>query len=108
MHRLFVYGTLRSEVGHSAHKYISSCFSFAGVAVVKGKLYDLGEYPGAVPSNEDVFVTGELYEISDEAVFSRAIAQLDEYEGLDEENSKTALFRREVVTVFINGNTINA
>jgi hypothetical protein len=55
---------------------------------VQGKLYDMGEYPAAIPGTEDYFITGELYHIAQEEEFARAMEQLDEYEGLLVEPAK--------------------
>lgn len=53
--------------------------TFVGYARVRGKLYDLGDYPGVVPSSEDHrWVRGEVYEL-DEGV--DVLATLDRYEG---------------------------
>lgn len=99
MNRLFVYGTLRSGLQHPAHAFISRYFTLLCAATVKGKLYDLGEYPGAVPSHENEFITGELYQLTNELQFTEAFTQLDNYEGL---LAEPPLFRREQVTVFLS------
>ena len=51
--QLFVYGSLRKEFGHPAYEYLSNYFHLIGPARVKGLVYDLGEYPAALPTNED-------------------------------------------------------
>lgn len=102
MNRLFVYGTLRSGLQHPAHTFIRQYFTLLCTAMVKGKLYDLGEYPGAVPCPDEVFITGELYELSNEIQFSEAFAVLDNYEGLLVGPGETPLFVREQVTVFLS------
>jgi gamma-glutamylcyclotransferase (GGCT)/AIG2-like uncharacterized protein YtfP len=103
--QLFVYGTLRSDFHHPAHStYISAYFDFTGPARVKGALYDLGEYPGAIASG-DGFITGELYRIKDDHDFDWAIAQLDDYEGL---NETPPLYRRDKVQVHILDQTTTA
>ena len=105
MNNLFVYGTLRSGLQHPAHAFISRYFTLLGAATVKGKLYDLGEYPGAIPSHEDEFITGELYQLTNEFQFTEAFAALDNYEGLLVE---PPLFRREQVTVLLTDSTDTA
>jgi gamma-glutamylcyclotransferase (GGCT)/AIG2-like uncharacterized protein YtfP len=105
IYRLFVYGSLRSGFHHSVYAYISSYFVFDGMGLVQGKLYDMGEYPAAIPATEDCFITGELYHIAQEEEFARAMEQLDEYEGLLVEPVETPLFRRELVEVLFK-NTI--
>lgn len=105
MQRLFVYGSLRSGFNVPAYEYIRRYFVLMGPAKVQGLLYDRGAYPGAVPSNESRYIAGELYEAKSEADFKYAIAQLDDYEGVQEE---PPLFRREAVTVFYNNETVTA
>ncbi|MDE3145558.1 MAG: gamma-glutamylcyclotransferase, partial [Bacteroidota bacterium] len=48
------------------------------------------------------------YEIKDEEEFVWALAQLDDYEGLNVEIGEDALYKRELVTVFINDKTEQA
>jgi gamma-glutamylcyclotransferase (GGCT)/AIG2-like uncharacterized protein YtfP len=107
-HQLFIYGSLRSGFKSAAYEYISRFFSLIGVGKVKGKLFDLGNYPAGVSTNEDCFITGELYSIKNEEEFSWAIAQLDDYEGTSVEADEIQLYKRELVDVFINGNITSA
>ena len=101
-HYLFVYGSLRSGFHSPAYDYISKYFNFFGDAKVKGLLYDMGEYPAAIPSQEDAFIFGELYLIKNEKEFSWAIAQLDDYEGIVVEPGEQQLYRRDIVDVHVN------
>ncbi len=100
--QLFVYGSLRSGFHHPAYQYLSKYFNLIGAATVKGKLYDKGEYPLAIPTNEEKFIAGELYAINNAEEFSYAIGQIDDYEGLFPEEGETALYKREEVTAFQN------
>lgn len=102
-YQLFVYGSLRSGFQHAAYAYISRYFQFIGSATVKGKLYDMGEYPVALPTDEERFIIGELYTITNVAEFSYAIGQLDDYEGIYAESGETPLYKRELVNVYCNG-----
>ncbi len=102
VYQLFVYGSLRSGFHSPVYEYISRFFTFVGKAKVKGKLFDLGEYPAAIPADEDVFITGELYLVKNQQEFSWAIGQLDDYEGLDVEEGETSLYERKVTEVHIN------
>ena len=106
--QLFVYGSLRSGFNHPAYAYISTHFTLVGSATVKGKLYDLGDYPAAIPSDEDFFITGELYRLKEEQEFSWAIAQIDDYEGINPEPGEAALYRRDLTTVYINHQSTTA
>jgi gamma-glutamylcyclotransferase (GGCT)/AIG2-like uncharacterized protein YtfP len=105
---LFVYGSLRSGFRSPVYEYISRYFDLLGDAKVQGKLFDMGEYPGGVPANDESYIIGELYKIKDEAEFSWAIAQLDDYEGVSVESDEMQLYRRELTNVFIKNEIIPA
>jgi gamma-glutamylcyclotransferase (GGCT)/AIG2-like uncharacterized protein YtfP len=107
VYKLFVYGSLRSGFKSQAYEYISRFFSFDGDARVKGKLFDMGPYPAAVPAS-DGFIVGELYTINNESEFGWAIGQLDDYEGVSVEPDEIQLFKRELVEVFIENATTSA
>jgi gamma-glutamylcyclotransferase (GGCT)/AIG2-like uncharacterized protein YtfP len=100
--QLFVYGSLRSGFQHAAYQYLSKYFHLIGNATVKGKLYDMGEYPVAIATENERFIIGELYQINTAEEFSYAIGQLDDYEGLFPEEGETTLYKRETVTVYCN------
>lgn len=68
----------------------------------------MGSYPAGLPTNEDVFIIGELYAIRDEAEFSWAIGQLDDYEGVSVEPDEIQLYRRELTDVFIQDKVVTA
>ena len=74
--RLFVYGTLRQ--GHLMHGLLRPLGRFLGRASVKGRLYDLGGYPGLVLDDAAGWVHGELYSLTRPG---QAFEVLDEYEG---------------------------
>jgi gamma-glutamylcyclotransferase (GGCT)/AIG2-like uncharacterized protein YtfP len=97
-HQIFVYGSLRSGFEHPMFRYVSHYFHFVGHAKVKGLLYDLGEYPAAVPCKEEKYIIGEVYAIKNSDEFSYAIAQLDDYEGVHSEEG-FSLYRRELTEV---------
>ncbi len=101
--KLFVYGSLRSGFRNPVYEYLTKYFHLIGEAVVKGKLYDLGEYPAAAATEEENFISGELYCISNPLEFSWAIGQLDDYEGLNTEEGENPLYKREPVIAYKNG-----
>ena len=107
-YQLFVYGSLRRGFHSTAYEYISRFFSFIAEAKVKGKLFDMGEYPAAVPTTENIFITGELYTIKQENEFSWAIGQLDDYEGLNVEAGEVQLYRRELTEVYFDNKITHA
>jgi gamma-glutamylcyclotransferase (GGCT)/AIG2-like uncharacterized protein YtfP len=101
-YHLFVYGSLRSGFKSEMYTYISQFFNFVSDAKVKGKLYDLGEYPAATPTIEDAYIVGELYVVKNQHEFSWAIGQLDDYEGVSVEADEVQLYRREIADIFYN------
>jgi gamma-glutamylcyclotransferase (GGCT)/AIG2-like uncharacterized protein YtfP len=107
-YQLFVYGTLRSGLHHPAYDYISNKFILAGEAKVKGKLYDMGDYPAALPTHDEFYIIGELYQLKEDQDFSWAIAQIDDYEGINPEPGESALYRREITTVYAGNQITNA
>lgn len=108
IYRLFVYGSLRSGFRNPVYNYLTKYFHLLGEAVVKGKLYDTGEFPVAIPSNDDRFISGELYAINDPQEFSWAIGQLDDYEGLNTEEGEQPMYKREAVLAYQNGQPVTA
>ena len=64
--RLFVYGTLRRGCVHKFARLLHSGAQFDGMARMRGRLYRLGWYPGAVASLIDgEWIRGELYSLGD-------------------------------------------
>jgi gamma-glutamylcyclotransferase (GGCT)/AIG2-like uncharacterized protein YtfP len=108
VYQLFVYGSLRSGFRSPAYEYISRYFDLVGEAKVKGKLFDLGAYPAAKPTEENKFIIGELYKIRNEKEFAWAIGQLDDYEGVDVSFDETQLYRRDITEVHIDNKITNA
>lgn len=104
--KLFVYGSLRSGFQHPAYSYISRYFTLEGEAKVRARLYDMGDYPAAVPADGDVFVVGELYRINHPDELPWALAQLDDYEGVHAEPEP--LYRREKADVITATGNITA
>lgn len=105
---LFVYGSLRSGFKSPAYEYISRYFNLVGDAKVRGKLYDMGEYPAAVPTQDDSFIIGELYTVKNQSEFSWAIGQLDDYEGMNVEADELQLYMREPADILIADKVVTA
>lgn len=97
--RLFVYGTLKK--GGELHSNLASeNAAFVGKARIKGRLFRIkGEsFPGAVPTDAEEYINGELYELSSPG---ETLKKIDEIEGVGE-----GLFRRKLVdTWFPDGKT---
>ncbi len=108
VYELFVYGSLRSGFRSPAYEYISRYFDLAGEAKVKGELFDLGSYPGGKPTDKNKFIVGELYRIRNESEFAWAMAQLDDYEGVNVAFDEVQLYRRELTEVYNNNQATTA
>jgi gamma-glutamylcyclotransferase (GGCT)/AIG2-like uncharacterized protein YtfP len=106
--QIFVYGSLRSGFHSPAYNYVSKYFTLVGAAKTKGLLIDMGEYPVAIATTEDKFLIGELYQITHKEAFDFAIAQLDDYEGVNVEDGEEQLYFRSITEVFVNDTTTTA
>jgi gamma-glutamylcyclotransferase (GGCT)/AIG2-like uncharacterized protein YtfP len=79
---LFVYGTLRRSCNNKFARMLHDEAPFLGNARMRGRLYRIGWYPGAVASKIDgEWVRGELYSITDSRWLVEA---LDSYEGSEQ------------------------
>lgn len=100
--RLFVYGTLRPGHGHPMGAWLLGRARHLGSALMRGRLYDLGPYGGAVYADDaspaDDVVRGEVLELNAGDV-DAVLARLDEYEGGD-------FPRREVVVTLAAGDEV--
>jgi gamma-glutamylcyclotransferase (GGCT)/AIG2-like uncharacterized protein YtfP len=92
---LFVYGTLRADLAHPMARAVGKYAELVGPAYFRGKLFDVGEYPGAVasPSPSDRLV-GELHRI-EPGRGSELLAELDRYEGWNPDQPGESEFMRE-------------
>lgn len=108
VYQLFVYGSLRSGFNLPAFEYIRNFFTLVGKAKVAGKIYDIGNFPGGVPSSDNNFITGELYRINNINEFPWAIGQLDDYEGVNVVPGEVKLFRRDITEVYLDGQVTHA
>jgi gamma-glutamylcyclotransferase (GGCT)/AIG2-like uncharacterized protein YtfP len=100
--QLFVYGSLRQGFNSPAYAYISQYFDLNAHGKIRGCLYDLGNYPAAIPTEEDKWITGELYTIRQADEFDWAIAQLDDYEGVDATEDESGYYARQLTEVKTN------
>ncbi len=105
---LFVYGTLRREAGKEVHELLRKNGRYQGRGTVRGKLFRLDGYPGLVLSNnaEDT-VVGEVYRLDNEHI-DKTLSELDEYEGMGHSDPPPHEYRRETVSVRMNGSIVDA
>jgi gamma-glutamylcyclotransferase (GGCT)/AIG2-like uncharacterized protein YtfP len=89
---LFVYGTLRRDSPNSRHGMLEGIARFVGHARMRGRLYELGGYPGVVPAPDtDAWVRGEVYELVEP---QELLARLDEYEECGPRDPEPHEYRR--------------
>jgi gamma-glutamylcyclotransferase (GGCT)/AIG2-like uncharacterized protein YtfP len=103
---LFVYGTLMRGFQDGWQTRVGA--RFVGRGRMNGKLYDLGEYPGAVftDGGSSGYVKGELYKVGDAELATRI---LDQFEGFFPRRAHKSLFLRVVARVTLeDGRTKNA
>ncbi len=123
---LFVYGTLREGVEVPFKKKLAGDMEFVGRSQIQGKLYDIGDYPGAVKEGKErqkekqkeqekeeleqkqeqddkvkarqggSVIKGEIVMIKNPR---KVMALLDEYEGYNPKEIKTSEYLREKAQV---------
>lgn len=102
MEYLFVYGTLLKKITNEMSLFLAQNAEFYNKGYFFGRLYDLGEYPGAILSdNRGEKVFGNIFKLNDpQNVFS----VLDDYEEVGEKYPFPNEYRREKVKVYSNCN----
>lgn len=91
---LFVYGTLLRDSPHPMARFLETRSRFLGEATVRGRLYDLGDYPGMLePLNSEDWVRGELIELNEP---EKTMLELDRYEGCFPEHPQPYVFERKL------------
>ena len=91
---LFVYGTLSPR--HAPPEIAATVRRLrpVGQASVRGRLYDLGEYPGAILSEKSrSVIRGEVFELPGDR---STLTSLDDYEGFEPNKKGSSLFLRRV------------
>jgi gamma-glutamylcyclotransferase (GGCT)/AIG2-like uncharacterized protein YtfP len=98
--RLFVYGTLRAHGRRGMHPLLADGARLLGSGRVRGRLFDLGAFPGLVPAQDPgSWVRGEAYVLLDP---ERTLARLDEYEGCGRSDPEPHAFARVERDVFLD------
>jgi gamma-glutamylcyclotransferase (GGCT)/AIG2-like uncharacterized protein YtfP len=100
MLNVFVYGTLRADeindIRRAAERSGVAAPRWLGKAVVRGRLYDFGAYPGLVPDAGAERVHGDVYAIDD-----ALLPVLDHIEEVYP--GRPGLFARDVLSVELGG-----
>ena len=66
-----------------------------GQGEIEGRLYNIGNYPGAVKSSSVHKIYGQIYKV----INADILAELDRYEDYNESNPQKSLFIRKAVLV---------
>jgi gamma-glutamylcyclotransferase (GGCT)/AIG2-like uncharacterized protein YtfP len=103
--RLFVYGTLREGRAPREIADTAALMQAIGRGVARGRVYDLGAYPGAVFALGEASgeIEGEVFEVPDEDV----LRALDAYEGFEPDDPEASLFLRIRIEVRMSGESID-
>ncbi len=98
---LFAYGTLRP--GHAPEEVADLVRRFepVGKGTVRGTLYDLGSYPGAVLDGGSTRrILGTVFRLP---AGNDILPRLDDYEGFDPQAPQRSLFIRRLYPVDLDG-----
>lgn len=99
---IFTYGTLMStatcDVGRAERAAIAGCATLKGPASPRGRMYDVGLYPAAVPTALALSrIHGEVWELP--PVHDDLLAMLDRYEGCGPDSGPMPPYRRTRMSV---------
>lgn len=95
---LFAYGTLGADRPPQEIAATIKHFNSVGPGFIFARLYDMGEYPGAVlDGSERAKVFGKIWELPANAAL---LERLDAYEEFDPEDPGTSLFVRKRATIY--------
>lgn len=95
---LFTYGTLMQDFNSQITHLLRRQSRFLGEGYIRGRLYDLGAYPGLVydPSSRQQ-VRGEIYKL---LYPDSLLSRLDEYEMIDPARPMENEYRRSLVPIW--------
>jgi gamma-glutamylcyclotransferase (GGCT)/AIG2-like uncharacterized protein YtfP len=90
---LFLYGTLLPNEAPGELSALIRKLRKVGEGCVRGRLYDLGDYPGAIlDAHSDTSVSGEVFALPEG---QSILPDLDSYEDFDPADRRGSLFVRE-------------
>jgi gamma-glutamylcyclotransferase (GGCT)/AIG2-like uncharacterized protein YtfP len=104
---LFLYGTLKPNEAATDVAETVRDLRRVGTATVPGRLYDFGDYPGAViDQSAKTSIKGELFELPND---ESALKVLDDYEEFNPTDRRKSLFVRiRTVATLQGGRRLNA
>ncbi len=97
---LFSYGTLLPDQAPAKIAPVVRRMRRVGRGKVRGWLYDLGDYPGAVLNKTGSVIFGQVFELPDKPDI---LGKLDQYEGFDPDDPDRSLFLRKRSLVSLDG-----
>jgi gamma-glutamylcyclotransferase (GGCT)/AIG2-like uncharacterized protein YtfP len=102
---LFVYGTLL-QPGNDFADYLKRNCTCLFTGKLKGLLYDIGEYPGAIISNNtEGYIHGGIFKLHHPVENLRMI---DDYEGYGPEQELPNLYIRSITSIETDKGFVNA
>lgn len=103
INKLFIYGSLL-ETDNEFGRYLKRHATIYKPGKFKGKLYDAGEYPGAVHlPDTDYNVHGIIIQLIN---IDEALKYIDDYEGYGDDQLQPNLFTRKLLTVQTNDENV--
>lgn len=93
---VFVYGTLKRSIANPMGAMMRAHANYVAEAIIAGRIYDLGPYPGLVLEDCGTAVYGEIYEILRP---NALLSLLDAYEGCAADDDLPHEFTRVIATV---------
>jgi len=96
INKLFIYGSLL-QTDNEFGGYLKQNSKLYKQGKFKGKLYDIGEYPGAIfYPNGDYYVNGSIVQIDNPI---ETLKHIDNYEGFGDDQLQPNLFIRELLKI---------
>ena len=96
---LFIYGTLHPDRAPAAIAATVKLLRPIGRATIQGRLYNLGEYPGVILSEDPTeIVPGEVFVLPDELKALEILTRLDAYEDYRPSDFGNSLYLRQMTT----------
>jgi gamma-glutamylcyclotransferase (GGCT)/AIG2-like uncharacterized protein YtfP len=103
MSSLFIYGSLHPDRAPAAIAATAKRLRHFGSATVQGRVYDLGEYPGLILSEDSSeCVRGEVFLLPEGPEGLEMLARLDAYEDYRPQDPKNSLFLRQMTMATVD------
>src|ERR1700709_927884 len=101
---LFVYGALLDNDNEFA-VFLKNNSKFYSEGKLKGKLYDIGEYPGAVfYSDDESYIYGSILELTN---IEKVLPVIDEYEGYGDDQIQPNEFIRALANIETDAGSVS-